>query len=373
MEPLKNFWYGKRVLVTGGDGFLASHLIKQLTVFGACVTATVRHSRPLNTLELITNDTQGSCGKPDIEQCDLLDFSTLRRICDRHQIDTIFHLAASAIVSDAANSPMSTIENNVLATLHILEVARINAIPRVVIASTDKSYGDHANDLVEKLPYRETYALRGLDVYSASKVCADMLSQTYSYQFKLPVVIMRACNMYGPADFNFSRLIPRTIMCLLSGKPPHINQGNADVLREYIYVEDVVRGYLLAAEKIPEIYGPHNQNMPKHGTETYGWAALNLGSYSAEELNDLAQCDKIRSVTTVINMLCKKIKNIEPIIKPKAANFIEIPDQFLDGSKFRQLGYQPQVSFEEGIDRTIAWYKDNFDQLASLAERYIAH
>lgn len=368
----KNFWYGKRVLVTGGEGFLASHLVKQLISFGACVTTTVRHARPLNTLHLIQENSKKQVD-PDVEQCDLLNFFSLRRICDRHQIDTIFHLAASAIVSDAANSPMSTIENNVVGTLNVLEVARINNIPRVVIASTDKSYGDHANDSLEKLPYRENYALRGLDVYSASKVCADVLSQTYSYQFKLPVVILRPCNMYGPADLNFSRLIPRTIMCLLSGRAPHINAGNADVLREYMYIEDVVQGYLVVAEKISDIYGENSEKMPKHGKETYGWAAFNLGSYTDKELQNVPECDKIRSVTTVIDMLRKKIKNIEPVVKAKAANFIEIPDQYLDGSKLQQLGFKPKASFEEGLDKTISWYKENFDELAGLAERYITN
>lgn len=368
----KNFWYGKRVLVTGGDGFLASHLIKQLITFGACVTTTVRHSRPLDTLRLIQEESE-RLSRPDVEQSDLLDFFALRRICDRHQIDTIFHLAASAIVSDAANSPMSTIENNVVGTLNILEVARINKIPRVVVASTDKSYGDHANDTLEKLPYKENYALRGLDVYSASKVCTDVLSQTYSYQFKLPVAILRPCNMYGPADLNFSRLIPRTIMCLLSGLAPHINQGNAHVLREYMYIEDVVRGYLLAGEKISDIYGEQNKNMPKHGKETYGWAAYNLGSYTESDLENVSECDKIRSVTTVIDMLRKKIKNIEPIIKEKAANFIEIPDQYLDASKIRELGFKPEVNFEQGLDKTIKWYKNNFDDLAGLAQRYMVN
>lgn len=367
-----NFWYGKRVLVTGGDGFLASHLIKQLIIFGACVTATVRHARPLNTLHLI-KESADQVGNPDIEHCDLLDFFALRRICDRHQIDTIFHLAASAIVSDAANSPMSTIENNVVGTLNILEVSRINNIPRVIIASTDKSYGDHANDDLEKLPYRENYALRGLDVYSASKVCSDVLGQTYSYQFKLPVVILRPCNMYGPADLNFSRLIPRTIMNLLSHRAPHINQGNAEVLREYMYIEDVVQGYLLVAEKIVDIYGEGNKNMPKHGKETYGWAAFNLGSYTEQELKDVSECDKIRSVTTVIDMLRKKIKNIEPVIKEKAANFIEIPDQYLDASKLRQLGFRPRANFEQGLDKTISWYRANFNDLEPLAQRYLVN
>jgi CDP-glucose 4,6-dehydratase len=365
----KNFWFGKRVLVTGGDGFLASHLIKKLLKNGACVTTTVRHSRPLNILGMICD--KDKCLKPDVENCDLLDFYSLRRICDRHQIDTIFHLAASAIVSDAANSPMSTIENNVLGTINVLEVARIKGIPRVLIASTDKSYGDHADDNNESLPYQENYALRGLDVYSASKACSDVLAQTYAYQFKLPVVITRSCNMYGPADLNFSRLIPRTIMCLLNGLPPRINQGNADVLREYIYIEDVVDSYILLAEKIPEIYGENNSKMPKSGKSTYGWPAFNLGSYTKEEMKDVKKCDKIRSVTTVISMLRNKIKNIEPIVTPKAANFIEIPDQYLDAGKLRQLGFKPKVDFEEGLEKTIAWYKENFDQLSSFAERYI--
>lgn len=371
MEQAKNFWFGKRVLVTGGDGFLASHLIKQLLGLGACVTATVRHARPFNTLSLISSTEELAAARPDIEHCDLLDFDSVRRICDRHQIDTIFHLAASAIVSAAANSPVSTIENNVMATLNMLEVARINAIPRVVIASTDKSYGDHANDDLERLPYRESYALRGLDVYSASKVCTDMLSQTYSYQFKLPVAILRPCNMYGPADLNFSRLIPRTIMCLLDGRPPHINQGNADVLREYIYIEDVVQAYLLTAEKIPEIYGPNNSRMPKHGKETYGWAAYNLGSYTAADLATITNCEKIRSVTMVIDQLRQKVANVEPVVKAKAANFIEIPDQFLDSSKLRALGFVPQFTFEQGLDKTIEWYKNNHAHLAGLAERYL--
>lgn len=365
-----HFWFGKRVLVTGGDGFLAAHLIKRLLALGACVTTTVRHVRPLNTLDLIREKGDGEV-RADIEQCDLLDYYALRRICDRHQIDTIFHLAASAIVSDAANSPMSTIENNVVGTLNILEVARINTIPRVVIASTDKSYGDHANDMLERLPYRESYALRGLDVYSASKVCADMLTQTYSYQFKLPAAILRPCNMYGPADLNFSRLIPRTIMCLLAGRPPHINQGNADVLREYIYIEDVVQGYLVVAENLAEMYGEGNAHMPQHGKETYGWAAFNLGSYSAEELENLAACDKVKSVTMVIDLLRQKVKDVAPVVKSKAANFIEIPDQFLDASKLRALGFKPQVNFAEGLDRTIAWYTKNHQQLAGLAERYL--
>ncbi|TAL49394.1 NAD-dependent epimerase/dehydratase family protein [Patescibacteria group bacterium] len=369
MKNNKNFWFGKRVLVTGGDGFTASHLIKELLEKQAVVVSTVRHIRPIKTLDLL-NGFKGA-PQPDIEFCNLLNYHELRRICDRHQIDTIFHLAATTIVSEAANSPMSTAENNIIPTLNVLEVARINRIPRVIIASTDKSYGDHFSDESEGLPYRENYALRGLDVYSASKVCADMLAQTYAFQFKIPVIVTRSCNVYGPGDFNFTRLIPRTIMCLLAGRPPVINLGNEKVLREYIFIADQVKAYMLLAEKTKDYYGQGNSKMPKSGHIGYGWPAFNIGSYTGNETKNLARCDKIKSVTDVISSLRKKIRNIAPVMIEKPANFIEIPDQYLDSSKIKKLGFSPGVSFEEGIDMSIVWYKENADILEKSVFKYI--
>lgn len=361
-ENNKDFWFGKRVLVTGADGFAASNLIKALIEKKAVVIGTIRHIRPSKALV-----------KYDIEQSDLLDYQQVRRICDRHQVDTIFHLAATAIVSNAANSPMSTIENNVTPTLNLLEVARVNKIPRIIIASTDKSYGDHATSENEKIPYKEEYALRGLDVYSASKVCTDMIAQTYAFQFGLPVVVTRSCNMYGPGDLNFTRLIPRTIMCLLSGKSPVINLGNEKVLREYMYIGDVVKAYLILAENIATYYGPNNSSMPKSGAHTYGWPAFNFGTYATDDLKDITRCDKIKSVHDVITMLRSKISNIEPQTIEKPSNFIEIPDQYLDSSKLRRMGFTAETSFEEGLEATIKWYKDNYEELEKVAFKYITH
>ena len=365
----KGFWFGKRVLVTGGDGFVASNLIHALLAEGAVIVITVRHRRPLRTLALL-NKGNGSLSV-DTEYSDLLGYQEVRRICDRHQIDTIFHLAATVIVSDAANSPMSTIENNVISTLNLLEVARVNKIKRVIVASSDKSYGDHAFGEMEKLPYRENYALRGLDVYSASKVSTDMIAQTYAFQFGLPVAITRSCNVFGPGDLNFTRLIPRTIMRLLSGRPPVINLGNDKVLREYIYIEDAVRANMLIAERLETYYGAGNKNMPKNGALVYGWPAFNIGSYVEKEtVENFKHCEKIRNVTDVISTLRKKVKNIRPIIIEKPENFIEIPDQYLDSSKIKTLGFTPRISFDEGLDRTVAWYKKHFDVLEKIANRY---
>lgn len=364
----KDFWFGKRVLVTGGDGFVASNLVESLLDKGANVTVTVRHKRPIVTRDLICDAAKG-CPGPDIEQSDLLDLSEILRIHDRHQFDTIFHLAASAIVSDAANAPYSTIENNVMSTLNILETARRNKISRVLIVSTDKSYGDHAGDQVEPLPYRENYALRGLDAYSASKVCSDILGQTYAYQFKVPVLVARSCNIFGPGDLNFTRLMPRTIMRLMAGLPPIINQGNEKVLREYIYVSDVVKAYMLMMEKIADYYGPDNCNMPKSGKETYGWAAFSVGSYTKADMEDPKKCAKIKNVEDVIQILRTKVADVNPLVVEKPANFIELSDQFIDAGKIMKLGFKPEVGFEEGLDKTIAWYKNNFTYLEKLVNQ----
>ena len=149
----------------------------------------------------------------------------------------------------------------------------------MLIASTDKSYGDHADaDDPEPLPYQEAHALRGMDVYSASKASADLIAQTYGFQFKVPALIVRSCNIYGAGDLNFSRLIPRTSLRLLNGKPPVINLGNADVLREYIYIDDLVNAYMFLAENVERHY---SGEIPRSGRSTYGWAAYNVGSFTS--------------------------------------------------------------------------------------------
>jgi CDP-glucose 4,6-dehydratase len=161
-------------------------------------------------------------------------------------------------------------------------------------------------------------------------------------------------------------------MSLLADKPPVINLGNENVLREYIYVDDVVNAYTYLAENLEDYYGLDSINMPKTGKEPYGWAAFNIGTYTEEQQKNLIQCDNIKSVVDVISMMRKKIKDIPPIVIEKPANFIEIPNQFLDASKIMNLGFKPQINFEQGIEQSIKWYKNNFDYLEKLATKYIS-
>lgn len=362
---MNDFWYGKRVLITGGDGFVASNLAEALMRRGALVTITVRHSRPLPTANLLSFES-----RPDVEICEMDDFTQVQRLCNRHQTDTIFHLAASAIVGDAANAPMSTFQNNILPTLNLLEAARINNIPRVLIASTDKSYGDHADaDDPEPLPYREGHALRGMDVYSASKASADLIAQTYGFQYKVPALVVRSCNIYGAGDLNFSRLIPRTSLRMLNGKQPVINLGNADVLREYIYIDDLVNAYLFLAENVERHY---SGDIPRTGRRTYGWAAYNVGSYTSDKGQAPEEYSNIRSVRQVIEQIGTIVgATPEPVTIPKPENFIEIPDQFLDSTKLHEFGFTPSIDFAEGLRRTVEWYKMHQDLLSRAGARHV--
>ena len=263
---------------------------------------------------------------------------------------------------------MSTFQNNIIPTLNLLEAARVNNISRVLIASTDKSYGDHADqDDPEPLPYREGYALRGMDVYSASKACADLITQTYGFQYKLPVIIVRSCNIYGPGDLNFTRLIPRTALRMLRGEAPVINLGNAEVLREYVYVDDLVGAHMFLAENVDKHYV---DPMPQRGRVTYGYSAYNVGSYTPGQ--SIEENGNIKSVLQVIEQVRSIVgSDAAPQTIPKADNFIEIPDQFLDSSKLFELGFRPQIDFAEGVRRTVDWYQQHQELLTKMGANHI--
>lgn len=360
------FWYGKRVLITGGDGFVASHLAIALMEKNANVVVVVRHQRPIATIRMLT----GGRLVPDVESSDLSSSTGLQKLCHRHQIDTVFHLAGSAIVSHAWNAPLATFENNIVSTLNVLEAARLNKIPRVLIASSDKCYGDHsAKDDPERIPYIETHSLRGADVYSTSKACADLISQTYACQFRLPIAVVRSCNVYGPGDLNLTRLVPRTILRLLLGSRPVVNEGNAHVLREFIYVDDVVRAYQFLAERLNELY---EGDVPQAGLRAYGWAAFNVGSYTAGDAQSPRDCPNIRSVAQMIADISAKLgRRTEPIVLPRHENGVEIPDQYLDSSKLFGLGFRPEFDLKTGLQRTIDWYGKNLERLAKLGHAHL--
>ncbi len=316
-----DFWQGKKVFVTGGNGFLGSWLIKNLVDQGADVVALIRDIIPSANLSLLGYDKKITIIYGKVEDYDLL-----VRILHEYEIDTCFHLAAQALVGVANKSPLSTFESNIKGTWCILEACRMaSSIKRIVIASSDKAYGSH-----EKLPYTEEGKLHGLHPYDASKSCTDILSQTYYNTYKLPVAILRCGNIYGGGDLNFSRIIPDTARSIFSDKNPIIRSDGL-FKRDYIHVMDVVNAYLTVAEQLQrqEIQGQ----------------AFNFGT------------EKPITVIELVTMMLKLAgkQDLKPVVLNEAK--YEIREQYLSIAKARKLLlWNPQILLEEGLRMTLEWY-----------------
>lgn len=320
-------WLGRRVLVTGAYGFLASHVIEELLSRGAIVTGIVR-DRPAESYLQLT----GLDRKIRIAVGDIADIEFCRRVINEQQIQVVFHLAAQAIIGFANRSPLSTFESNIRGTYMLLEACRELLADRcpleaIVVASSDKAYGDQG----QLLPYLESMPLLGRHPYDASKACADIISHCFAETFLLPAAVTRCANLYGPGDLNFSRIIPETFRALLEGRRLVIrSDGNSK--RDYLFVKDGVEGYLALAEAVSK--------GRCHGQ------AVNLGTGEPITVLDLVK-----------RMIAVAGARIEPEILNAAAG--EIKDQYLNSLLAEKiLGWRARTPFEEGLTISHAWYKN---------------
>jgi CDP-glucose 4,6-dehydratase len=224
---------GHSVLVTGAYGLLGSWLVKTLLEQGARVCV-VRRDQPAHSaladagLEAELNVIDG----------DIASEGLVARALAEYEVASVFHLAAQTIVPTANRSPVSTFETNIRGTWMVLEGSRLNGVQRVIVASSDKAYGRHA-----ELPYREHFALQPQFPYDVSKAAADMLARSYWHTWGLPVAVTRFANLYGGGDANPSRLVPEAITAALSGRPPVVRSDGSPE-RDFLYVEDAVEAYL---------------------------------------------------------------------------------------------------------------------------------
>ncbi len=315
-------WKNKNVLITGGDGFVGGWLAKTLAENGSNVVILVRDIKKESVYRLL-----GLENKVTQVLGDLTDYDLLLRVFNEYSIDSCFHLAAQTQVQIANRSPLSTFESNIKGTWNLLEVCRsTKTIERVIVASSDKAYG-----VQKKLPYTEESPLLGIYPYDASKACADILSRSYFASYGLPVVVTRNANTYGGGDLNFARIVPDAIRCLLEGREFEIRSDGTPV-RDYMYVEDAVNGYLMLAEQFEK--------------EGVRGEAFNFGT---EEPVSVLELFKMMAAS------CGK-PNIKPKILGTAHN--EIDKQYLCIDKAKEmLGWEPKFSLKEGLQKTIEWYK----------------
>ena len=321
-----SFWEDKKVFITGATGLLGSWLTRKLIGEKAKIFALVRDFDPQS--ELIRSEDYKNIS---IINGELQDFLTLERAIASNEIEYVFHLGAQAIVGTALKNPLEAFESNIRGTYNLLEACRrySETIKGIVVASSDKAYGSS-----KELPYKETMPLKGMYPYEVSKSCADLIADSYFHTYNLPIAVTRCGNIFGGADFNWTRIIPGTIKSLFGDNSPVI-RSDGKFLRDYLYVEDVVSAYLLTAENL-------------HRQEIQG-QAFNFAP------------GKPFSVVEIVNIL-QKIMNKEhlsPIILNNCKG--EIKDQYLESSKaYKLLNWSPRFSIEDGLKETVKWYEKYF-------------
>ena len=317
------FWRNRKVLVTGCTGFLGWWLTRELVEQGAQVVGLVRDQVSQSPLYTRGIDKQISIVSGRVE-----DYDVVERAINEYEVEAVFHIAAQAIVGAANRSPLSTFESNIKGTWVVLEACRNSPlVSRVVVASSDKAYGRH-----DRLPYREDFPLQGDHPYDVSKSCADLISLTYHNTYSTPVCVTRCGNIFGPGDLNYNRIVPGTIRSVLNDERPII-RSDGSPLRDYVYVHDIVTGYLALAEKMDDV-SIHGQ-------------AFNFGTGNAISVLDLTK--------TILKVAGRQ--DLQPDVQNSATG--EILHQYLSSELANNvLGWQPARPLEERLLETFQWQRD---------------
>lgn len=319
----------RAVFVTGAYGLLGAWLTRALVERGDRVVVLQRDRAPRSALLL-----DGIEDALDVVHGDLNEPGLVARALGEYEVDTVFHLAAQTIVGTANRSPLATFESNVRGTWTLLEACRLHGTQRVVVAASDKAYGASAT-----LPYREEMPLDPRYPYDVSKAATDMIARSYWHTFGLPVAITRFANLYGGGDLNRSRLIPEAVGAALAGRAPIIRSDGSPE-RDFLYVEDAVEAYLRLADALDR-------------DEARG-EAFNAGGGQPHAVRD------------VVARICAIAgTDVEPDVRGSGTPDGEIDRQYVDATKLRSLtGWEPHVELDDGLRRTIEWYRAHPQALA---------
>lgn len=326
LQGSSSFWRDRSVFVTGATGLVGSWLVKRLLSAGADVVCLVRDWTPQS--ELMQS---GGLDRTSVVRGDVCDQALLERALGEFEVQTVIHLAAQTIVGIANANPGSTFETNVAGTWRLLEACRRSPrVKQIVMASSDKAYGE-----APQLPYTEDTPLRGQHPYDVSKSCGDLIAQSYHTTYKLPVAVTRCGNFYGGGDANWNRIVPGTIRSVHRGERPVI-RSDGKFVRDYFYVEDGAAAYMHLAEQLaarPEIAG-------------HAFNFSNENQVTVLELVD--------------QILAAMGSDLKPVVLGQASHEIRL--QHLCAAKAREmLGWRPLFTLEEGLSRTVQWYKNQLE------------
>lgn len=304
----------KNTFITGIDGFVGSHLAANLLEKGYNVVGLYRDEKPMNPLKKMGYESQVTRIRGDA-----CDEQLMKRILTQYGINHVFHLAAQAIVSIALKDPVTTFHVNCNGTGSVLDACKGLDMDSILVSSTDKVYG-------EGLDRKESDILDAKGIYETSKICEDYISRSFFHAYHLPIIVTRACNIYGEMDDN-SRIIPNTIRDLKAGRSPIIfREGRLPSIREYIYVDDVCDAMIMLSESIRKVAG----------------SVFNIGSGCSA-----TQEEVVRKTISISG------RDIKPIYKDRVANLLEIQRQTVDSGNINTaMGWKPRYNLDGGLKRT---------------------
>ncbi|MFZ0534339.1 MAG: SDR family NAD(P)-dependent oxidoreductase [Anaerolineales bacterium] len=319
MQNKSTFWEDKQVLVTGAGGFIGSHLVEKLANSGAKVRAFVRYNSRGDPGLLSMLPTE-IIDKLDIIAGDLRDLPAV--LSASSDVQVIFHLGALIAIPYSYKHPAEVVESNVMGTLNVLLAGRENGVARIIHTSSSEVYGSAI-----RVPIDETHPLQGQSPYSASKIGADKLAESFYCAYDLPVVTIRPFNTYGPRQ-SARAVIPSIILQAINQYKIHL--GNLEAIRDFTYVSDTVEGFLCAAQ-----------------TTGIEGKTINLGVGSEIRIKEL--------INEIISILGKPIEIVvdEERLRPSKS---EVTRLLSDNRLAREiLGWTPRVSLREGLSKTIEW------------------
>ena len=310
-----------KVLITGGTGFLGSHITKRIIDDVESVTIATTDIRQKTTLKSLGVD----INKINLVKGDIRDFDFLRLLFNEYEFDTVFHLGALSEVKKCQPDPKLAFDVNVGGTVNVLEACRLyGKVKAVVVSSSDKAYGSG------QVPYVEGQSLNGVGTYEVSKSATDLIARSFYSNYGVPVVVTRCSNLYGGGDMNLSRVIPNNVNKILNGERPMIWKGSEDSTREFLYIDDAVDAYLSLVENIDKTKGE----------------AYNIGGGQVLSIKDL-----------LTQLLFTMDSNLE--IEYIEKDFPEISHQYLDSTKIKEhTGWEPETSLSTGLTKSIESYKE---------------
>lgn len=317
---------GKRVLVTGAGGFIGSHVTEELARLGARVTAFVRYNSR-NDWGLVEELPEEIRKEVEVVAGDLKDSDAVRNLCRDKEV--VFHLGALIAIPYSYQNPRDHVETNVIGTLNVMTAAYANDVERIVHTSTSEVYGT-----ARYTPIDENHPLQAQSPYSASKIAADKIVESFHLSYELPVVTLRPFNTYGPRQ-SARAVIPTIISQALVGK--EIRLGSLAPKRDFNYVKDTVRGFMTAAECDDAI-----------------GQTINIGSQKMISIGELAEKigDLLGGGFTIVHD--------EKRVRPEAS---EVMALMADVTKAKEiLGWSPRTSLDEGLGITIEHIRENLSK-----------